>query len=148
MNTKMNNISNFTHKNTPEAKNQQAYTSAYVTPTAQWFGNRGASNPMVRFGGLGDTVPVMEQPLMAQSLNRTTLAQGLPCKDIPSATEAEYKIGGPVNFGRYFGVRPHSGTQRGDKPGLASQPSVFPVDSPLLVPSSNFFSDQPSRVGR
>ena len=144
----MNNVSNFTHKNTPEPENQKAYTSAYVTPTAQFFGNRGSSNPNVSFGGLGYSYPVMEQPLMAQYLERTTLAQGLPCKDIPSSTEAEYKVRGPVNVGRYFGIRPHSGTQRGDKPGLASQPSVFPVDSPLLVRSSNFFSDQPSRVVR
>jgi len=142
----MNNTSNFTHKNTPEKGFQEAYTSAYVTPTAQYFGNRGSSNPMVRFGGFGDTFPVLEQPLMAQTLNRTTLAQGLPCKDIPSATEAEYKLRGVVNVGRYFGIRPHTGVQRGDPPGLASQPAVFPTNNPILVPSSNFYSDQPSRI--
>jgi hypothetical protein len=140
--------SNFTNKNTPEKGNQQTHISAYVTPTAQWFGNRGASNPMVRFGGLGDTVPVLEQPLMQQAMNRSPLAQSLPCKTISSSTQAEYNLHGMTNRGRYFGVRPQTGTQRGDLPGLASQPSVFPTNSPLLRPSSNFFSDQPSMVGR
>lgn len=148
MNTNMNNSSNFTHKNTPEKGNQEAYTSAYVTPTMQYFGNRGASNPMVRFGGLGDTYPVLEQPIMNQALNRSTLAQSLPCKDIGSSVVADYAVRGPVNVGRYFGVRPHIGTQRGDKPGLASQPSVFPTNNPILHPSSSFYSDQPSRIPR
>jgi hypothetical protein len=140
--------SNFTNKNMPEKGNQETNISAYVTPTAQYFGNRGASNPMVRFGGLGDTFPVLEQPLMQQAMNRTSLAQSLSCKTITSATDAEYNLQGMTNRGRYFGVRPQTGTQRGDKPGLASQPSVFPINMPLLRPSSNFFSDQPSRVVR
>ena len=104
-----------------------------INPRAT-FARPVGSNPMVELGPR----QVMEPPNLFDSyLIRTQLAQSLPCKSLDSSIRADRRLGGTAG-GRYYGLNPHRGNQRGDKPGLASF-AQHPTNLPLVPKANNFY---------
>jgi hypothetical protein len=106
------------------------------------FARPQCSNPMVQLG----PPQIMEPPnLYDEHMIRTQLAQSLPCKSLDNTTRGDMRLGGTRQV-KYFGVYPHQGNQRGDKPGLASFPQ-HPTNTPLIPKASNFYPNIPIHLG-
>ena len=123
------------YKNEVNRNTFKATNPSHVVPTMGFVAAQ-ANNVMVQ---LGPRQEIKAPNLFASILDRSQLAQSIPCKSIDDAVASERRLFGMINRGRYPASRPQVGNQRGDKHGLAYEP-CHPTDSPLFKKANSFYA--------